>query len=217
MPEIALIDDNFTGLALNTTISARIPPVNNGTSFVVDPNAAAAVGGGSNDVKFTAGGTAVKIRGDINGAIRIVMDDKGGNESFSIYTRDSASTPYPRYGYAANFNTRSAGGTNGVYSLYTINNYNGTAIGAENRPWTFASNGINTVAFESINNDHRIIINNVLATSFTNSTWPAIANQNKYSVVFHSTAPSVMRMDRFTIVDSVVITVSAAYPIVMVA
>lgn len=218
MAGTAVIDDDFTGLALNATISGRVPTVcDSGASYVVDVGA---TGGGSGDVKFTGAGAAVKIRSLLtSGASQVIIDDKGGNEEFGVFTRDTANTPYPRWGYIAMIKTRSAGGTNGTFTIGSITNYTQTVIGSYlNVPWTFASSGINTVALESIANNHRLIINNVVAASFTNTAYPDVINYNKYGVTFQTAAsPSVLRMNRFSVYDSIVVTGSSAYVIVTVA
>lgn len=220
MAGILVLDDDFTGLATDTTISGRIPPLSDsGYAHAVDPGTTGAVGGGSGDVKFNGSGVAVKARSLlISGAIQIVMDDKGGNEEFRIFTRDTYTTPYPRNGYYATFRSRFYGGVSGNFSAGYFTNYVSTSI-ISGSAWTYASDGINTVALESIGNNHRIIINNVVAYSFTNSAFPEIANANKYSVTYGGSAtPSIMRMNRLSVYDSIVISASATpYVIVTVA
>lgn len=220
MPGVIAIDDNFTGLALNTTISGRVPPVTDSSAaYAVDPNAAAVNGGGSNDVRFNTGGVA-KIRSNLSsGAIQVIVADNSANEVFSVYTRDTANTPHPRYGYALFIGTRHFGGVNGQITAGIINDYIFTAIAPYNvLPWTFASNGINTVALESAGNNHRIIVNNVAVGTFTNTTFPEAPTATKYSVKYNSAAsPSVLRLDRLSIYDSIVVTATPAYAITSVS
>lgn len=217
MPGLIQTDDHFTGLANNTTIVGRVPPVTDtSSSYVVDPNSAAATGDGLGFVKFSTSGTAAKIRASSpNNAVQIVIDDKGGNEDMSIFIRDTFTTPYPRDGYGFRWKTRSAG-TSGVFSALKYTNYNGAFLGGfNNTPWVFDASGINVIAFEGINNNFRMIINGVVAGTFTDASFPATnTSATRVGVAFHSTGPSVLRLDRLTIYDSVVITAQQEFPIV---
>lgn len=220
MPGTIIVDDEFTGFVLNTTITGRIPPITN-SSYAFAADAGAVLGGGSNDVKFvmTVNGSAAKIRNvSTNLAVQATIDTKGGNESFGLFTRDSVSTPYPRYGYVITFNPSEFGGISGSFNATVADNYNKTFIsGLENVPWIYASNNINVVALESIGSEHRIIINGALAGSFTNSTFIASTN-NRCGIVYHSPGtPSILRMERFSILDSVVVNQSIAYTVVRVS
>lgn len=216
MPGTILTDDNFTGVADGTTISGRLPPVAmTSSTYVVDPNTAGVTGDGNGNVKFSTSGACAKIRCDANGAVQVVFDDKGANEDYSIFLRDTASTPYPRYGYVFRFRTRIAGAV-GEYNIMSQSNYNSAFIQPyEHVPWTFSSNGINTIAFEAINNDFRVIINNVVAASFTNSLFPSTDSYaSKVGIVYHSANASVGRLDRFTFYDSILVSESQEFPIV---
>lgn len=220
MPGTLVVDDDFTGFALNATIAGRIPPITN-SSYTFGADAGAVLGGGSNDVKFvmTANGSAAKIRSvSTSLAVQATIDTKGGNERFGLFTRDSVSTPYPRYGYVVDFKPSEFGGISGSFSATISDNYNRTFIaGLQDIPWVFASNNINVVALESIGSEHRIIINGALAGSFTNSTFVASTN-NRCGIVYHSSGtPSVMRMERFSILDSVVVSQAITYTVVRVS
>lgn len=220
MPGVIIVDDEFTGLANNASILGRVPPITT-TSQAWNVDANSVLGGGNGDVKFIGVGKPAKLKvPSWNGAIQAIVNTNGGNEEFFLFTRDTQTTPYPRYGYMTSFNPSSLGGVNGVFSVtLSVDFVRSYLAGYENIPWTFSSNNINVFAFESIGSNHRVIINNVVAASFTDSTYIDATNDVRWGFVSGAgtSNPSIMRLDRFSFLDSVVITESSSYTIVRVS
>lgn len=214
MPGIILKDDEFAGLALDAQLHLRALPISdNGGSYSVDPDATAILGGGSNTVKFMTSGACWKVTASAeNIAVQLIMNDNGGSEQILLYLRDSQSTPAQRYGYRARFVTRE-NVTSGIFTLEMVNNYASSNLIASTA-WTFASNGINKLAIEAAGNNLRVIINDVVAGTNTNSTFAPNTTRNRCGVAFGSTGPSSMRATRFSVYDSIVLTPPVGYPVV---
>ena len=216
MAGIILIDDDFATLALDAQLSGRIPPVRDGGQvYGVEPDAASITGGGSNTIKFNVIGASFKIPMSAeNLGVQLVYNDNGVNELIHIFLRDSQPTVSNRYGYWVRFETRAFGGTSGFFRIASVNNYSSVALYPD-ITWTFASSGINKVAFECNANNFRVIINDVVANTFTDTTWPPNGSRNKCGVYYTTTGISASRGTRFTIFDSIVIPLSSVeYPIV---
>jgi hypothetical protein len=218
MAGILLVDDDFIGLANNAPINGRDPPItDNSFPYAADPTV---VSDGAGNVKFTGAGAALKTRpSTIDCAIQATVNMNGANEVFSLFSRDTQSTPYPRNGFMATFAPSANGGVNGTVTASISSNYVTTAItGLQDKPWTYAASGINVVAFESIGTNHRIIVNNVVAGSFTHASYVSATSNNRFGMVYHGAATaSVMRLDRFSILDSVVISQPASFVVVLVS
>lgn len=221
MPGTVLTEDDFTGLANGTTIVGRVPPVSeNGASFIVDPNTTAATGGGSGDIKFSGAGVGVKLQTlSMNRAIQIEVDMKGGNETFGLFMRDSQTTPNPRNAYYAGFTPNANGAGNGTLSIGILADYVLTPFSGWNAAaYTYASNGLNTVALECIEANHRVIINNVVAHSFIDSSRMNTTTHIRHGMTYHSAGiPSIMRVNKLSILDSAVVQQATTYVIVRVS
>lgn len=214
MAGVILKDDDFSGLALDAQLHLRSLPVSeNGGSYAVDPNSTAILGGGSNTVKFMTSGACWKVLSSVEDmAVQLMINDNGGNEHILLFLRDSQSTPAQRYGYRARFVTRE-NITSGFFTLEMVNNYAGSdLIGITN--WTYSSNGINKLAIEAAGTALRVIINDVVAGTVTNSTFAPNTNRKRCGVVFGSAGPSSMRATRFSVYDSIVLSPPVGYPVV---
>lgn len=215
MPGLVVIEDDFVGLANNATISGRVAPISESSSaYGVDPASTAAVGGGSNDVKFSGAGVAVKFTPlSMDRAIQILVNMNGADETFGLFTRDGQSTPYPRNGIYAGFSPNKNGIGNGVVSIGISNNYSVSYItGFNAAAWTYSATGINTLALESIGDNHRVVINNVQVTTFVNSTYSNATSNKRMGMTYHSAGtPSTMRLDKLTVFDSIIIPQSVSY------
>jgi hypothetical protein len=211
---IILKDDDFAGLALDAQLHLRAVPVSdNGGSYGVDPSATAILGGGSNTVKFMVAGACWKVLASTEDiAVQLMINDNGGNEHIYLFLRDNQSTPAQRYGYRALFITRE-NITSGVFYLQVVNNYAASDLIASTA-WTFASNGINKLAIEAAGNNLRVIINDVVAGTATNTTFAPNTTRKRCGVAFGSAGPSSMRATRFSVYDSIILTPPVGYPVV---
>jgi hypothetical protein len=221
MPGTILTEDDFTGLGSGVTISGRIPPVTeNSAAFGVDPNTNAATGGGSGDVKFSGAGVGVKLQTlSMNRAIQIEVNMNRGDETFGLFMRDSQTTPFPRNCYYANFRPNANGVGNGTLSIGISQDYVGTNFpGWTDTPYTYSASGINTVALECIESNHRVIINNAVAHSFTDSTRMNTSTHIRHGMAYYTAlVPSTMRVNKFSIFDSIVIQQASSYVVVRVS
>lgn len=220
MPNIIIVDDSFTGLALDAAIAGRVPTVSpNGASWAVDPNSSAIVGGGDGDVKFSVNGAAAKNRSGLtNCAVQLEITSSALNESYLIFLRDPFNTPYPRRGYFTSFNPAS-----NWFSFGYIQEYNRTYLDANGNiipqggntqiPWTFVS-GLNTIALEAIDTTFRVIINNQHAYSTNNSVLLFDSNANKSGFVCDERGSGIARVKRYSVFDSIDTAPAQQYPVV---
>ena len=216
MAGVLLVDDSWDGLAENATIHGRTPTFQTSPgTYGVDPNTSTSiVGGGSNTIKFNEIGAAFKMVTAVeNYAVQLIVNDNGVNERIVLFLRDNQSTPYQRYGLWVSYVTREFGGTSGYFRVASSNNYSSVALFPD-FPWTYDSSGINKFAFEANSSTFRVIINDVVATTFTNTTWPPNGARSRVGVSFGSAGPSNARATRFSVYDSIDVVEQTSYPVV---
>lgn len=213
MPNIIQIDDSFTGLALDATLHGRVPTVTNtGAAWGVEGSSTNIVGGGNGDIKFNVDGSACKVRGPgTNLAVKIELRTTVNiDEYYSIFLRDTFSTVYPRRGYILSVQPF-ANTTSGFYHMGTISNYTVTLF--QSVEWTFID-GLNTIALEAIDTNFRIIINDIVASSFSNTTVSFDSNATRAGIVCNNRGAGGGRVERYTVYDSIDLAPAQQYPVV---
>lgn len=214
MPNIIQIDDSFTDLALDATLHGRVPTVTNtGAAWAVEGSSTNITGGGNGDIKFASNGAACKVRNSgTDLALKIELRPTTNvDEFYSIFIRDIYNTTYPRQGYILSVQPF-ANTTSGVYYMGTISNYTVTYF--QNAiPLTFI-NGLNTVALEAIDTNFRIIINDVVVSSFVNTTIAFNSSATKSGIVCNNRGTGGGRVERYTVYDSIDLAPAQQYPVV---
>lgn len=216
MPGIITTDDSFTDLALNAQLAGRLPTVHSGsTTWAVDPNATAITGGGDGDVKFTTASFSVaKISSGLyDNAVVIDLAATHTDETYWLFLRDTINPPNQRFGYSARFQPRATAGY-GLITAFVVNDYTSTPIAAcTNVQWPFVA-GVNTIGFEAIGSNFRVVVNNAVASSFVDSTRPFVNGAHKVGFGCNNPATGQGRVKRFTVYDSIVIAEAPSYPVV---
>lgn len=212
MAGITLVRDNFTGLALGTSISGRVPPTSNNGASWTEESGKHTVGGGDDDVKYVSGGASKLNTGVEHLAVRVTWYDGNGNELW-IHFRDTANTAYPRYGYTCAFMPGS-----GHIAVYYENNYTFVQIGS-NVSVTFDTvTHLNECVFEVNGDDFRVIVNDTLVHSFTDTTFQANGTRTRFAMIGQLNVDNTGRIKDVEIYDSYVIPgdTPASVPIVLV-
>jgi hypothetical protein len=213
MPGTVLIDDQFTGLTSGALIAGRVPPTSDsGEAFVVDPanKTSPVTADGSGNVKFNYSGCAVKT-GTLatNYAPSIIFNDGGVSQAYILFVRDSANTPYPRYGFQMNIVTRFSG-DRGMFNCARIDNFTGTKT-IQDTLFDFSLSQDNTAAFEVSGSNFRAILNNSVVGTFTDTAYPT---NKKVGFGGNGDTSHAGRVRGFTVYDSIVVTATQQYTVV---
>jgi hypothetical protein len=215
MPNTILTDDSFTDVTLDQSISGRAPTVRTGSAvWYLSPNTSAVTGGGNGDVKFAGDAHSAKVATTASGnnkAVQIELRAVDDGERYTIFLRDTANTGYVQNGYVLVIAPKE---TPSFLRVQTVISWDWAAIaGLPDTPWTFHPN-FNIVAFEAINTDFRVIVNGVVAMSFTNSTIAFNSGANKDGFICTNRVNGNGRVERYTVYDSIELTEAPQYPIV---
>jgi hypothetical protein len=213
MPNVILTDDSFTDVALDQSISGRNPPVQPvATPWYLHPNSSGVVGGGNGDVKFATSGTAKIHTPATNKAVQIELRAVDANEEYAIFLRDTRNTGFIEYGYALIVSPK---GSPSYFGVYVIVDWNWSRVleVPNDVPWTFHPS-FNVIAFEAIDTNFRVIINGVVALSFTNSTRPFSSSATKDGFYVVNRVNGNGRVERYTVYDSIELATASEYPIV---
>lgn len=213
MAGVTLVKDSFTGLGLDVTNHGRVPAITNTGNAWIEETGKHSVGGGSDDLKYVGGGSS-KLQAQIeNLAVKAIWYDGGEANIIRLVVRDSINPAYPRYGYSAFFFTRDS-----KIQVFYQNNYTLVQIGSDVSATFDTTTGVNECVFEVNGDDFRVIVNDVLVHSFTDTMFTANGNRNKIAIIGGVNVDDSGRLQEVELFDSYVIpgdTVESV-PIVMI-
>lgn len=198
MADIIKIQDLFTGIALNVSISGTVPAISDGGYAWQVEVGGTALGDGAGNIKFNAGGT-IKIRSlqENPAAVRAIWNDGGQTEGAILFVSDyTSSTIYPRRAYSCVFAPRSS-----WVEFYRIDEFNSIKIGST-ITHTFAA-GDNVLVFQRSGNVFTALVDGVEVGNFTDATYAPNGTRTRHGFIPALWVSGTGRLRSFEVLDSV--------------